>query len=305
MRLASSLRRSLAGLVAALLFAAGVLAQTSTNATHRILNATANLSASQLTVQGVDFPASAVLVLNGQELTTVSSSATSVVATLPSAIVATPGTYALTLENPRYTVLSRFDVTIGAVGPQGVAGAQGVAGPQGAAGPMGPAGPSGATGATGSQGPAGAPGPLSAMGASYTGYLQPSSDGSGTNIAYLNLTPGSWILHAVVNTPQGWSDFLTCNLIDSDNLANSKGPLVSANVNLNGTTSLPLLATITIPSSITSDAIELNCQTGSETIDSSSATFVAIPVSWSVFGSFSTTSGGGNPITVGWNIGSN
>ena len=78
------------------------------------------------------------------------------------------GSYALTVSTgaERYQFDS-FELTLGAVGPQGepgpagadgapgATGPQGPAGPTGATGPQGPKGDTGATGATGPQGPAG------------------------------------------------------------------------------------------------------------------------------------------------------
>lgn len=95
-----------------------------------------------------------------------------------------PGDYRLFVSNKdsdTYTSLSpstdRYDLTIGAVGPQGPtgvtgaigptgpAGAHGPAGPQGPAGPTGPTGPQGPTGLTGSTGAQGPTGPAGAVGA--------------------------------------------------------------------------------------------------------------------------------------------
>lgn len=77
-----------------------------------------------------------------------------------------PGDYRLVVSNKdseSYTNLSastdRYDLTIGAVGPQGPTGATGAPGPTGATGAIGP------TGATGPQGVAGATGPAGATGA--------------------------------------------------------------------------------------------------------------------------------------------
>lgn len=83
---------------------------------------------------------------------------TSIVATLPPAIVNAPGSYTLTVVNTGTsgTVNSRtatFDYTIGAVGPQGPTGPQGPVGPKGATGATGATGPQGPTGPVGPQGP--------------------------------------------------------------------------------------------------------------------------------------------------------
>ena len=319
MRVPLSLRQRLVVLGAALQFAGSALAQT-TDATHRILNATANLATSQLTLQGVNFPADVVVVLNGEPLTVTSVGATSIVATLPSVIVATPGTYALTLEKPRNTVLSRFDVTIGAVGaqgPQGVAGAQGPAGQEGAVGPMGPAGP---TGATGPQGPAGSTTPPAASGALFSGGVVPvattgwsvvnngSTAGETTDndfspsvntIAYLQTNPGSYVLQASVSAPLGTADTLTCALIDGDNVSGTGAPLASSSVNLENASNISLLATINAPAA---DQISLNCGTQQIDVGGITATLVITPVTWSIFGAFNNgvTSSGG-PTTTGWN----
>lgn len=78
------------------------------------------------------------------------------------------GDYLLTLERSIASGAGMFDVTIGAVGPQGPRGepgAAGPAGPKGDAGDAGPPGPKGDAGAPGPQGPQGAIGPPGAQGA--------------------------------------------------------------------------------------------------------------------------------------------
>jgi len=90
-----------------------------------VLNVIANLATGQLTIYGNDFPRQPVVVLDGQGLTIVSCTSTTIVADLPSAVVSTPGSYALTLERPRHAILTHFVVTVGAVGPPGPMGPQG------------------------------------------------------------------------------------------------------------------------------------------------------------------------------------
>jgi len=135
-----------------------------------IINSTANPAT--ITITGADLlPAtgSPVVKIDGAILTLVSSSSTQIVADLPAGLAA--GSFLLKVGT------GIFDVTNGAVGPQGAAGPTGPAGPQGpvgptgatgatgAIGPAGPAGPTGATGATGAVGPAGPAGPAGAKGA--------------------------------------------------------------------------------------------------------------------------------------------
>ncbi|HTW78873.1 MAG TPA: IPT/TIG domain-containing protein [Terracidiphilus sp.] len=283
-------------------------------------SATANLSSSQLTIEGVNFPSQPNLVLENQPLTVTSSTSTTIIATLPGSIAAAPGTYVLWLEQPKGLIVSSLSLTIGAVGAQGPAGLPGLpgaigpAGPQGATGAQGPAGPAGPTGPQGPAGPAGPTGvntPAPGVGASFTGTI---SEGDGTGeatspndmIAYVTAGPGTYVLQAVVAGPLGNQDnTLTCSLIDQDNLSGTGAPLANGIVNLPTATSVPLLGTITIPSTLTSgDQISLNCETDESNINNASATLMAIPVTWTQFGQFNIPSSG-SPITVGYNIGSN
>lgn len=108
----------------------------------------------QITINGSGFqPQSAAptVLFNNSTLTVVSFTNMQVVANLPSGTSA--GSYRLRITNSQGNFYE-FDVTYGAVGPQGPVG------PQGAIGATGPAGPQGTTGATGPTGPQGPPGPL-------------------------------------------------------------------------------------------------------------------------------------------------
>ena len=125
-------------------------------ATPTITSASINYSTNQITIKGSAFPTSKPsVVFNGTTLTVVGTpTATSITATLPTGVA--QGTYTLTVSTSAV-----FDVTYGAVGPQGPQGATGATGPQGptgltgATGATGPQGPQGAKGATGPQGPTG------------------------------------------------------------------------------------------------------------------------------------------------------
>lgn len=119
-----------------------------------IVSAVANFQTNQLTITGTNFgTGTPKVMLDGSSLQVVSSSATAVVATLPSSI--NPGAYLLTLTNTSDNLRVLFDVTLGTAGPQGSQGPQGLQGLQGPQGPQGIQGPQGTQGPQGAQGPAG------------------------------------------------------------------------------------------------------------------------------------------------------
>jgi hypothetical protein len=88
--------------------------------------------------------------------------------TVPRPILNTPGSYRLTVATGKGAGRSdAFDVTIGAVGPQGPKGDPGPVGPRGPRGSVGPQGPKGDTGPAGpvgAQGPKGDTGPMGPVG---------------------------------------------------------------------------------------------------------------------------------------------
>lgn len=274
-----------------------------------VLDAIANLSTAQLTIYGSDFPHDPVVVLDGQSLTIVSSTSTTIVATLPSAVVSTPGSYALTLERPRHTILAHFVVTVGAVGPPGPMGPQG---PMGTQGPPGETGPQGPPGQTGPQGPPGNSTPPSVYGAVFSGGV--NSGTTLTDIADLTLPPGSYILHAVVTEaesnggltqtqPDDTDQTLNCNLQDDANVSGIGNPLPSGQIYLKDGSSIPLLGTIIIPSTINSDTVRLFCSTSVETISNVRASYVALPITWaSPLLRFSNTVSGGTASPVTYNL---
>jgi Phage Tail Collar Domain/Collagen triple helix repeat (20 copies)/IPT/TIG domain len=112
-------------------------------------------------------PSAPTVQLAGTQLRVLSSSATSIVAQLPTGV--TTGEFLLTVEHKVF-LNGWFDLTLGAVGPQGPAGPQGIPGAQGPQGLMGfpglpgVAGPPGLPGMPGAQGPAGLPGPQGSPG---------------------------------------------------------------------------------------------------------------------------------------------
>src|SRR5215467_12982902 len=107
----------------------------------------------QITINGSGFSPQGkapAVNFNNVNLTVLSFSDTQLIAALPGGTQA--ASYRLRITNSQGNFYE-FDVTYGAVGPQGP---MGLIGPTGARGPAGPQGPAGATGATGPQGPVGA-----------------------------------------------------------------------------------------------------------------------------------------------------
>lgn len=118
--------------------------------------ASANGTMTSLHIEGQSLCASPTVTLNGAGLTT-SSSAGAIDAALPVGIA--PGSYLLTVScGAATTDNAAFEVTLGAVGPQGPKGDAGATGIQGPAGLQGPIGPQGIQGPVGPTGPAGSGG---------------------------------------------------------------------------------------------------------------------------------------------------
>ena len=117
-----------------------------------------------------------------------------IVATLPSGLA--PGTFDLTVTNSSGNSVV-FDLTYGAIGPQGPAGAAGPTGAQGPAGPIGATGPQGARGLTGAPG---APGPAGAngIGFSFLNAFDPYATYAVNNVVTYN---GSSYVATVPNGP--------------------------------------------------------------------------------------------------------
>jgi hypothetical protein len=264
-----------------------------------ISNATVNTSTNTITITGSGFSTRVkpTVHLGATSLAVTSFNATSIVASLGSATA--PGTYLLTVTSG--ITFAAVDVTLGAVGPQGPAGPQGV---PGATGPQGPAGPTGAIGETGPQGTSGPTLPPTLYGAVFAGGVNQGSGKSGTDIADLTLPPGAYLLHAVVTGPHGTSDTLTCSLYDDANVSGTGNALASGEVNLADATNVPVLATVTVPSSLTTDTVRLFCGSANSTETGITASYVAMSVTVGSFQTFTNTIGGGAtaPITGGWDI---
>ena len=143
----------------------------------------ADAQGGNLFITGTDFGVAKPpkVTLAGGELAVSSHSQTTIVAALPAGLP--PASYELVVVSFRKAddngKAASFDVTIGAVGPQGPPGPAGATGPQGspgpvgATGPEGPAGPPGPTGPQGPQGPQGPAGPTGPQGPA--GKLMPAN----------------------------------------------------------------------------------------------------------------------------------
>jgi hypothetical protein len=273
-----------------------------------ISNAKVNTSTNMITITGSGFNTRVkpTVYLGGTNLSVSSFTATSVVASLGS--VTAPGTYMLTVTSG--VTFAAADVTLGAVGPQGPIGPQGPTGAAGAIGATGAIGQTGPTGATGATGPSGQPGPTlppTLYGAIFSGGVITGSGNSGTDIADITLPPGAYLLHAVANGPHGTSDTLNCSLFDDAKVSRTGNALASGEVNLLDATNVPILGTITIPSSLTTDTVRLFCGTANSTEAGVTASFIAMPVTVGSFQTFTNTVGGGTsqPITGGWDLSQN
>jgi hypothetical protein len=133
-----------------------------------ITDARVDLSASTLLIRGrnLDNGAAPTVKLGDATLAVSSYDANAITAELPAGIHA--GDYLLIVTTGTAVMnYDAFNLTIGAVGPQGPQGAmgpQGPAGPQGAVGPQGPQGEQGPEGPAGPQGPPGSQGPQGPQG---------------------------------------------------------------------------------------------------------------------------------------------
>lgn len=270
---------------------------------HRtiILSATVNYSTNQLTVTGAHFPARPHLVLNDQELTLISATDTTIIATLPAAVVSTPGSYAFTMEQPRRSVIAPFIVTIGAVGPQGPIGLTGPQGTQGIQGIQGPVGPQGSVGP---QGPAGSSLPPTVNGATFVGGVNAGTLtlSSATRLAQVPMTTGDFLIQAVVTGPSAVSDTLSCALAVGPSLS-STSTIASGEISLTVATNLPLLAAYSLPTGISNVEVNLYCATANSTESGITATLVVEPVTVGSAQQFTNSIGNTGPpiLPGGWN----
>jgi hypothetical protein len=267
-----------------------------------ITNTTVNTSTNTITINGSGFSSRVkpTVYLGTTSLAVSSFTSTSIVASLGS--VTAPGTYLLALNSGLTFAVA--DVTLGAVGPQGPVGPQGLPGANGAAGPAGPTGAPGANGAIGPQGAAGPTLPPTLYGATFAGGVNPGTGNSATDIADLTLPPGAYLLHAVVTGTKGTSDTLTCSLYDDANVSGTGAALASGELNQLDATNVPVLATFTVPTTLTTDTVRLFCGTANSAETGITASYIAMPVTVGSFQTFTNSIGGGTtgPITGGWDI---
>lgn len=269
-----------------------------------VINTTVNTSNGQLTISGENFPRDPLVVLNDQELSIISANATTIIATLPAAVLSAPGSYALSIERPRHYLITPFIVTIGAVGPQGP---MGPAGPQGEQGVQGIAGPTGPQGEQGPAGPAGSTAPPTVYGADFAGEISQAAGGGIVNETnstnqppqIQSLPSGSYFIHAVATGPVTISDTLSCSLDASSDGGTTATNLASGQTTLPEATNITLLATYTVPSGATG-TVQFSCATGNGTDGQLKATVIAEPVTVGGYQTFPTTTTGG-AIPGGWN----
>lgn len=158
------------GLAALLALAAPAVGQTPLE----VLEVFVDLDEEVLHVVGRNFGSSPTVRLGNEDLEVLEASEHVLTAALPPL---PPGTYRLEARRgpgngaPKY---DEFEVTLGAIGPEGSQGPQGDPGPQGPPGPQGdpgsagPQGPPGPQGEQGEQGPPGSPGFVSIVNRSTT-----------------------------------------------------------------------------------------------------------------------------------------
>ena len=111
----------------------------------------------QLIITGANFgTVTPGITINGLSAPIVTFTEAQVVVQIPAPVYTVPGTYYLSLTVDQSITTATFDITLGAVGPQGSAGPIGPIGPAGATGAVGTIGLTGAKGATGAAGATGA-----------------------------------------------------------------------------------------------------------------------------------------------------
>jgi hypothetical protein len=162
-----------------------------------VQSGTINYVTNQITLTGSAFqPAKAkpTVLFDGTALTVTSSTNTQIIATLPAGVA--PGTFDLTVSNSGGNSVV-FDMSYGAIGPQGLAGPAGPTGAQGPSGPIGATGPQGQRGLTGAPG---APGPAGAngIGFSFLNAFDPYATYAVNNVVTYN---GSSYVAIVPNGP--------------------------------------------------------------------------------------------------------
>jgi hypothetical protein len=174
-----------------------ILARSATKVPPNILNAWVYYIPipNQLIINGGGFSNSGLaptVIWNNQLLSLVSFSSTHIVAELPRGVPG--GSYLLIVTNSDLLSV-QFNVTFGAVGPQGP---MGLIGPTGASGPVGAQGPTGLQGPVGATGPVGPQGPAGASPFSLNGNSAVFTTG---NVGIGTTTPGTGLLWSQMGYP--------------------------------------------------------------------------------------------------------
>jgi hypothetical protein len=172
-----------------------------------------------VTVSGSDFGVSPRVTLNGAPVALLPGATDSSLRfVLPMGLP--PGSYQLVVQQtnkdgkPKHgqNDQAAFELTIGAVGPQGPPGPKGDPGPAGAPGPQGAAGPAGAPGPTGAPGPQGDPGPAGPQEIGPGSFAQPSlpftQDRATGFYAYTDQWNLPWVGASAAGRPMLWADGL-------------------------------------------------------------------------------------------------
>ncbi|MEA2162751.1 MAG: hypothetical protein QOK37_878 [Thermoanaerobaculia bacterium] len=218
-----------------LIFAASVIRPLAAQKQLTIHAARANGAMTSLHIEGQSLCASPAVTLNGSSLT-VTSSAGAMDAVLPSGIA--PGSYLLTVSCGNATADNAdFEVTLGAVGPQGAKGDTGAQGPiglqgpkgdTGATGPQGIAGPQGLQGPVGPQGIQGPAGPAGPAGSGGTSVAQTLVDANGLKIGdVVRIEPANGASRAVIryDLPDGNYVYLSASPGGLTSFGNAATPL--------------------------------------------------------------------------------
>jgi len=212
---------------------------------------TINYQTSRLTLTGSGFEPTKVaptVQSNGVALSVVSASDSQIVTAIPAGAI--PGSFAVTVTaaGGASTV---FDMTYGAVGPQGPVGPQGATGPAGAAGAPGPKGVQGAVGPQGPagvQGPTGPTGPTGPKGSvlSYSAngilpVILPVAEWGKISVAVLK-NPGTYILtgQLLIDNQQSKSGIVTCSVLDAQGFTQQTAPYSLAPLGSVGFVTLPV-----------------------------------------------------------------
>jgi hypothetical protein len=105
----------------------------------------------------------------------------------------------------------------------------------------------------------------------------------------------------------GTSGTINCSLYDDANVSGTGAALASGQVNPADATNVPVLATITVPSTLATDTVRLLCGTANSAETGITATYIAMTVTVGSFQTFTNTIGGGTggAIPGGWNLTTN